>query len=126
MWKGSNKKGGSKMKMVVALKVVGKEELNVTVEYIDTTRETVDLVSSELKKAVKKLFKRDLHKDLKPGAKEIVGAIVLPATKGDLNIVLSLIGTSADFSITYPKADMATVLRVEGALMKLMAELNKG
>jgi hypothetical protein len=40
--------------------------------------------------------------------------------------VLSLIGTSADFSITYPKADMATVLRVEGALMKLMAELNKG
>jgi hypothetical protein len=104
---------------------VGKEELKVTVEYINTVQKTVDLVSSELKAAVKKLFKHDLHKDLDKEPKEIIGEITLPETKGDLNIELSLTGTAADFKLTYPKADMATVLRVEGALLTLMAELNE-
>ena len=36
------------MNMTISLKVQGKEELNVTVEYVNTTKETVVLVENAL------------------------------------------------------------------------------
>ena len=41
-----------KLTMVITMKVKGKEELNVTVEYKDTTIETVRLVENAIMQAL--------------------------------------------------------------------------
>jgi hypothetical protein len=115
------------MEMLITLSVTGKEGLDFSLAYKGTTQKTVDLVSGELKKTVKKMLHHDAHTDPKPAITEVVGDIVLPETKGDMNIVLALkvAETPAnDFSLTYPKADMKTVLYVESILLALIAKIN--
>jgi hypothetical protein len=113
------------MDFTVKLLVTGKKTVDVSLKYGGETSESALEIVTPLKEAIKQLIHHDLHKDPKTPLKEVIGNIVLPETKGDWNIVLSLVGTDKDFSITYPKSDKATALRVEGALMTLMAELNK-
>lgn len=113
------------MDFTIKLLVTGKKTVEATLKYGGETEESSLEVITPLKATVKHLIHHDLHKDPTPQIKEAVGDIVLPETKGDWEIVLSLVGSSSDFKITWPKSDKATALRVEGALMKLMADLNK-
>lgn len=48
---------GEKLTMVITMRVKGKEELNVTVEYKDTTLETVRLVENAIMSALASINK---------------------------------------------------------------------
>jgi len=113
------------MDFTISLKVTGKQGLLIPIQYTGAEQKDFDLIVPALKAEIKKLLHHDAHKDPVPSPKEIIGSIVLPEGKGTWEVVASLVGTPKDdFSITWPKTDKGTAVRIENTILKLGIALN--
>jgi hypothetical protein len=112
------------MNFTVSLKVTGKQGLLIPIQYTGAEQKDLDQIVPALKAAVKKILGHDGHKNLdKPT--DIVGNLTLPAGTGSWTVVIALDGTGKDdFSVTWPKAEKASTIKLENAILKLGLELN--